>query len=114
MSDDNPFVEALFRTLKYRPEYPDRPFTSREAARDFIARFVRWYNTQHLHCNIRFVTPEMKHAGGDVALLAARQHVYEQARARCPERWSRSTRNWTPVEEVVLNPRAATETESAA
>jgi transposase InsO family protein len=114
VSDDNPFVEALFRTLKYRPEYPDRPFTSCEAARDFIARFVRWYNTQHLHGNIRFVTPEMKHAGGDVALLAARQLVYEQARARRPERWSRATRNWTPVEEVVLNPRAATETESAA
>jgi transposase InsO family protein len=114
VSDDNPFVEALFRTLKYRPEYPDRPFTSLEAARDFIARFVRWYNTQHLHGNIRFVTPEVKHAGGDVALLAGRQRVYEQARARRPDRWSRSTRNWSPVEEVVLNPRAATGTESAA
>ena len=114
VSDDNPFVEALFRTLKYRPEYPDHPFASLAAARDFIARFVSWYNTQHLHGNIRFVTPELKHAGGDVALLAARQRVYEQARARRPERWSRSTRNWTPIEEVVLNPRTTTETESAA
>jgi len=70
VSDDNPFVEALFRTLKYRPEYPDQPFASVESAREFIGRFVSWYNTQHLHGNIRFVTPAVRHAGGDVALLA--------------------------------------------
>lgn len=114
VSDDNPFVEALFRTLKYRPEYPDQPFASVESAREFIGRFVSWYNTQHLHGNIRFVTPAVRHAGGDLAVLARRKRVYEQARARRPERWSRSTRNWSPVEQVVLNPQTETKTESAA
>ncbi len=114
VSDDNPFVEALFRTLKYRPEYPGQPFASLDAAREFIERFVRWYNTQHLHGNIRFVTPSARHAGGDLAILARREGVYEQARARHPERWSRSTRNWSPVERVVLNPRRETVAEHAA
>lgn len=114
VSDDNPFVEALFRTLKYRPEYPDQPFASLEAARQFIERFVCWYNTQHLHSNIRFVTPAVKHAGADLALLAQRKRVYEQARARRPERWTRSTRNWSPIERVVLNPCADVAAEHAA
>ena len=114
VSDDNPFVEALFRTLKYRPEYPDGPFASLEAAREFIARFVHWYNTQHLHSDIRFVTPESRHAGKDRAILEQRKRVYEHARARRPERWASSTRNWTPIERVVLNPQAGTEQEVAA
>jgi transposase InsO family protein len=114
VSDDNPFVEALFRTLKYRPEYPDRSFASLEAARDFISRFVDWYNTQHLHGNIRFVTPAARHAGKDDAILARRKRVYELARARRPERWSRDTRNWSPIEQVVLNPQAGTTGEVAA
>jgi transposase InsO family protein len=114
VSDDNPFVEALFRTLKYRPEYPDRPFASLEAARDFIGRFVHWYNTRHLHGNIRFVTPAARHAGKDNAILARRKRVYELARARRPERWSRATRNWSPIEQVVLNPEAGTNRKDAA
>lgn len=114
VSDDNPFVEALFRTLKYRPEYPDRPFASLEDARDFIGRFVRWYNTQHLHSDIRFVTPAARHEGRDDAILARRKHVYERARARRPERWTRSTRNWSPIEKVVLNPQTTTARENAA
>jgi len=114
VSDDNPFVEALFRTLKYRPEYPDRPFATLEAAREFIGRFVHWYNTQHLHGDIRFVTPDERHAGKDVAILDRRKRVYEQARARRPERWSRSTRNWSPIEKVVLNPNSGTGREDAA
>jgi len=113
VSDDNPFVEALFRTLKYRPEYPDAPFASIEAARAFTARFVRWYNTEHRHSDIRFVTPQERHAGLDREILARRVDVYERARARRPERWSKSTRNWSPVEEVILNP-AVTSAEHAA
>jgi len=114
VSDDNPFVEALFRTLKYRPEYPDGPFASLEEAREFIGRFVHWYNTQHRHANIRFVTPEQRHAGEDLAILERRARVYEDARARRPERWARATRNWTPIERVVLNPKVGTEQEVAA
>lgn len=114
VSDDNPFVEALFRTLKYRPEYPDRAFATLDAARDFVRRFVHWYNTQHLHGDIRFVTPAQRHAGQDVAILERRKRVYEKARARRPERWSRATRNWSPIEKVVLNPQSATATKDAA
>ena len=107
VSNDNPFIEALFRILKYRPEYPDRPFASIEEARAFIAWFVDWYNNRHLHGNIRYVTPAARHAGQDREILARRADVYERARCRHPERWSRSTRDWSPVEAVVLNPSIA-------
>lgn len=114
VSDDNPFIEALFRTLKYRPEYPDRPFASVDAARQCIERFVHWYNTQHLHGEIRFVTPQTRHAGQDAAILERRRRVYERARARRPERWSRGIRNWKPIQRVVLNPRVPIAKDEAA
>jgi transposase InsO family protein len=104
VSNDNPFSESLFRTLKYRPEYPTQPFADLAAARAWVHAFVRWYNTEHLHSAIRFVTPDDRHTGRDVALLAARHLVYERARDANPERWSGTTRNWTPINEVRLNP----------
>lgn len=107
VSNDNPFSESLFRTLKYRPEYPAQPFADLTAARAWVRAFVRWYNTAHLHSAIRFVTPDDRHAGRDRALLAARHLVYERARARSPERWSGDTRNWNPINVVALNPEHA-------
>jgi putative transposase len=104
VSDDNPFSEALFRTLKYRPEYPRKPFADVMAACRWVEGFVAWYNTEHLHSGIRFVTPEDRHTGRDIAILAAREEVYAAAQAAHPERWSRGTRNWTQVAEVRLNP----------
>ena len=104
VSDDNPYSEALFRTLKYRPEYPDQPFGDLAAARAWVEDFVRWYNTEHLHSGIRFVTPEDRHSGREAAILDGRRELYEQARAARPERWSRGPRCWTPVERVYLNP----------
>ena len=104
VSDDNPYSEALFRTLKYRPEYPDHPFSSIEHAQAWVDRFVAWYNTEHLHSSIRFVTPEDRHQGRDTEILARRQRVYEHARRQHPERWSAATRNWEPVHSVYLNP----------
>lgn len=104
VSDDNPYSEALFRTLKYRPEYPRRPFNSIEEGREWVAWFVGWYNTEHLHSAIGFVAPAKRHEGEDVAILARRTEVYEAARKRHPGRWSRSVRNWTRVEVVRLNP----------
>ena len=109
VSDDNPFSESLFRTLKYRPEYPSRPFPSLDAARAWVAAFVRWYNTQHLHSALRFVTPEDRHAGREGEILAARREVYERARQRRPERWARGIRDWKPLGNVTLNPAARTE-----
>ena len=104
VSDDNPFSESLFRTLKYRPEYPSKPFTSLEEASNWVAAFVTWYNTEHLHSAIRFVTPDDRHFGRDKDVLARRQKTYERARSRHPERWSGAIRNCQPVGPVYLNP----------
>jgi transposase InsO family protein len=104
VSNDNPFSEALFRTCKYVPGWPTRGFASREAARAWVAGFVRWYNTEHRHSAIRFVTPNQRHRGEERALLASRHQVYELARAARPERWSGRTRNWHPIGSVWLNP----------
>ncbi len=104
VSDDNPYSEALFRTLKYRPGYPRRPFASLDAARAWVEGFVRWYNTEHLHSSLRFVTPVDRHERRDPALLAGRHALYQAARRKTPRRWTRGTRNWTPVGPVTLNP----------
>ena len=94
----------LFRTLKYRPEYLRGAFAGLEAAREWVESFVTWYNTEHLHSAIGFVTPEDRHAGRDTAILAARQRTYDAARKQHPERWTRNTRSWERVEVVKLNP----------
>lgn len=104
VSDDNPYAEALFRTLKYRPGYPRKPFQSLDEARAWVAGFVSWYNTEHLHSAIRYVTPDERHDGMDKPILAARHQVYQTAYRRTPRRWSGETRNWTPVGAVALNP----------
>ena len=102
ISNDNPYSESLFRTLKYRPEYPDKPFKTLLEAREWANRFIHWYNKEHLHSNIHFVTPEARHQGKDIKILANRQHVYQEAKSRNPERWSGKTRNWNPATEVIL------------
>jgi transposase InsO family protein len=107
VSDDNPYSEALFRTMKYRPSYPTKPFAGVDAARAWVAEFVRWYNAEHLHSAIRFVTPAARHAGTDIVQLARRAKVYRRARERHPDRWSGPIRNWAPVTTVVLHPEAA-------
>lgn len=104
VSDDNAFVESLFRTAKYRPEFPATGFADLASARHWAAQFVSWYNEEHRHSGIKYVTPAQRHAGEDGQLLAARHRLYQQARARHPARWSRSSRNWTPVATVTLNP----------
>jgi hypothetical protein len=104
VSDDNAFAEALFRTAKYRPEFPLKGFADLKAAREWSARFVQWYNHEHRHSGIRYVTPAQRHARQDGPVLAARHAVYQDARQRNPQRWSGPTRNWTPVGVVTLNP----------
>jgi transposase InsO family protein len=103
VSDDNPFSEALFRTLKYRPEYPNHPFTTIAEARAWVAAFVDWYNLEHRHSAINFVTPEQRHTGEEHRILLARRRVYQEARKRNPERWTGKSRSWEPVLEVKLN-----------
>lgn len=104
VSDDNPFSESLFRTLKYRPCFPDKPFSSLEEARSWVTSFVGWYNSQHRHSAIRFVTPDDRHFGREAQLLAQRDLVYQRARHRHPSRWRGNTRDWTPAGPVRLNP----------
>lgn len=104
VSDDNPYSEALFRTAKYRPEFPASGFESLETARAWAADFVHWYNVEHRHSGIRYVSPDQRHAGADHAILAARHDLYVEARQRHPARWARHTRNWSPILAVTLNP----------
>lgn len=106
VSDDNAYAEALFRTLKYCPQYPSKGFATVEDARAWVTRFVAWYNEQHLHSSIGFVTPSARHAGDDLALLDARRKTYELARAKHPERWSRHARQWDRPETVTLLPES--------
>jgi putative transposase len=105
VSDDNAYIESLFRTLKYRPAYPRKPFTSLEAARKWVEDFVGWYNGEHLHSALRYVTPDARYARRDAAILAARRDIYGAAKKRTPRRWTGDVRNWTPVGEVALNRR---------
>ena len=100
----NAFVESLFRTAKYRPEFPSEGFAGLDEARCWAARFVHWYNHEHRHSGIRYVSPAQRHAGQDASILATRHALYCEARDRHPRRWSRGTRNWTPVGPVTLNP----------
>jgi transposase InsO family protein len=110
VSDDNAFAETLFRTLKYRPAYPVNGFADLAEAREWVLAFVRWYNTEHRHSQIRFVTPQQRHTGADVAILAQRQALYEQAKAERPERWSGAVRDWSRPGAVTLNPAGASAT----
>ena len=104
VSNDNAYSESLFRTLKYCPQWPRVGFADLDAARRWVRDFVRWYNHEHRHSRIRFVTPAQRHQGLDKEVLAKRDDVYQQARLRHPERWSRKTRDWIPVAAVTLNP----------
>lgn len=105
ISNDNPYSESLFRTMKYRPEYPEHPFEDMSSARNWSERFVQWYNNEHLHSGICFVTPADRHDRKDVEILKNRQQVYLDAKASHPERWTGITRNWKHIGEVALNKR---------
>jgi putative transposase len=103
VSDDNAFSESTFRTLKHCPQYPTKPFESLMAATAWVELFVVWYNTEHLHSGISFVTPSSRHEGRDVAILANRKLVYTEARRKHPSRWSKDIRNWNRIDSVKLN-----------
>jgi transposase InsO family protein len=104
VSNDNPYSESLFKTLKYRPGYPEKTFSELVDARKWVTQFADWYNNEHRHSAIRFLTPAQRHAGKDDELLRRREAVYEAAKALYPGRWSGETRNWQPVRVVHLNP----------
>lgn len=104
VSNDNPYSESLFKTLKYCPYFPANPFQDVVDARQWMSDFVQWYNYQHRHSGINYVTPAQRHAGLDKMILAKRHETYQIAKQKHPERWSGKTRNWTRQEKVMLNP----------
>lgn len=109
VSNDNAYAEAVFRTAKYCPLWPEQAFDTVEEARVWVNRFVEWYNHEHRHSALKFVTPVQRHSGQADALLTKRTELYEAARARHPERWSRNIRNWSLAATVTLNPERETE-----
>jgi len=104
VSNDNPYSEAMFKTLKYVPAYPSRPFDSIKAARSWMVNFTHWYNNVHLHSSIKFVTPESRHQGQDKKILEQRKKVYLTAKEKYPDRWSSNIRNWNYKKIEYLNP----------
>ena len=106
VSNDNPYSESLFRTVKYRPNYPNRPFSSKEEACQWVSAFVDWYNHQHRHSGIKFVTPQQRHCGEAIGICRQRSRVYELARIANPRRWTGAPRCWRQPEVVWINPPA--------
>lgn len=112
VSNDNPYSEPLFKTLKYTPAYPSKPFANLDEARKWVMKFVTWYNHSHRHSGLKYVTPAQRHSGEDIAILEQRERVYAKARDRHPERWSGETRNWNHEPIVKLNPEKESTQES--
>lgn len=104
VSNDNAFIESMFRTLKYSPQWPSQGFESLEAAQRWANTFMSWYNNRHKHSALKFVTPAQRHRGEDVAILEKRHALYQQAKAANPQRWSGKTRNWSHKSTMALNP----------
>jgi putative transposase len=104
VSDDNPCIESLFRTLKYRPGSANMRFDTLDEAVRWVQQFVRWYNDEHLHSGIGFVTPSDCHHGRDIPVLEARRRLYKRANAAHPERWTGQIRAWNRPRKVRLHP----------
>jgi putative transposase len=104
VSNDNAYSESLFKTMKYKPDWPVDGFKNIEDAQAWVNRFVAWYNGEHCHSGIEFVPPAVRHSGRDREVLARRKAVYEAAKAKNPKRWSRNTRAWQYQDVVTLNP----------
>lgn len=105
VSDDNPYSEALFKTAKYHHSFPwlDK-FATIMDARMWGEQLVYWYNFEHLHSALKFVTPQQRHSGDDNAIRIKREAVYRMAKQQHPERWSGKTRNWLITKVATLNP----------
>lgn len=104
VSDDNPYVESLFRTIKYMPSWPTKGFETLNSSRRWVETFVCWYNTEHKHSKLNYVTLSQRHNGKDEEILKRRAEVLLVAKQRKPERWSSDIRNCKPVGDVLLNP----------
>lgn len=104
VSNDNAYAESVFKTFKYRPGYPYKGFKNIEAARVWVSEFSIWYNFNHHHSGLNFLTPNQRHNGLAQQIFMNRTTVYEAARAKNPERWAKGIRNWSLGDRVWLNP----------
>lgn len=104
VSNDNPYSEALFKTVKYCPQWPKQGFSTLEESQAWLEDFKVWYNEEHFHSGIHFVAPKDRHELKDQQILSHREKVYTDAKNKRPERWSKNTRNWQRIDKVELNP----------
>ncbi|MBU3161842.1 IS3 family transposase [Clostridium frigoris] len=104
VSNDNPYSESLFKTMKYVPTFPNGGFASISDARKWVTKFVYWYNNVHMHSGIKYLTPYQRHYSLDKNIMENRKKVYAMAKEKHPERWSREIRNWDLPKYVSLNP----------
>ena len=105
VSNDNPYSESLFRIVKYHLRWPSEGFESLDKARVWVKEFVQWYNHEHRHSRIKFVTPVERHTGEDREILCRRHALYAKMKKHYPSRWSTTTRNWQHERTVELNPK---------
>lgn len=108
VSNDNPYAESIFRTCKYRPDYPTKGFKDLTEARVWVKQFASWYNEKHRHSGLNFITPSQRHIGLADDVFKKRKEVYEAAKTKNPSRWSGEVRDWSLEDEVWLNPEKAT------
>lgn len=104
VSNDNPYAESVFRTIKYRPSFPSKGFIDITESRQWVLKLVHWYNTDHHHSGLNFLTPSQRHNGQSDAVFQTRKLVYEAAKSKNPDRWAKNIRNWTLPNQVWLNP----------
>jgi putative transposase len=104
VSNDNAYAVSIFRTCKYRPDYPYKGFVTLDDGRAWVLKFVQWYNHEHKHSGLKFMTPYQRHSGQTDQVMNNRKAVYEAARAINPKRWTQGTRDWNLPEKVWLNP----------
>lgn len=103
VSNDNPYIESFYRTLKYKPEYPQR-FRNIEEARRWMSEFVNWYNTKHMHSSLDYVTPEQIRTGDAEKVFKKRNDVMARVIKENPQRWGcRTPKIWGKTEKVYLN-----------
>ena len=92
VSNDNPCSESLFKTMKYRAIYPNKGFKNLTEAREWVSKFVYWYNNKHLHSRINFITPYQRHYGVDINIMKKRTETYKKAKAANSARGSGEVR----------------------
>jgi hypothetical protein len=103
VSNDNAFAESVFRTMKYHESYPSGRFRDLLSVRAWVETFVDWYNNEHRHSGIKYVTPNQRHYGEADEICRIRQETYEKARQKNPRRWTRATRDWSQPQIVRVN-----------